>query len=747
MSLTFLTPLMLAGAALVAAPIILHLVMRQQPKHLIFPALQFIRQRSSSNRRKLKLRHLILLALRCAAIVFLALALARPSLQATGWLGDQEAPIAAAIVFDTSPRMQYRHQNQTRLEVAQEVAEKVLKQLPRESDVAVLDSRTLEAAFSIDAAVARQKITRLSITAAAQPLPELCSQGLRLVSESSRGRKEVYVFTDLGRQAWSAEAAARLREKLANKTDVALYIIDVGVEDPKDLSLGDLRPSAESLAKNSPLSLQTELVADGAVADDRGVAIYTIDPSSGELQLRSQSPAKATPEQPQPVDFQIDGLELGVHQGVVRIAGEDSLPSDDSRYFTVDVRPPWKVLVVAPKPVERRASLLTEPISPTPFRRTGQARFECDVIGFDELAAKSLDDYAAVCLLDPPPMTDAVWQSLAGFAERGGGVAIWLGRHAQPQGHTVDEFNTAASQAVMPGKISRIWHRQDAFLAPGDYQHPMLAKFRGITGGVPWEEFAVDSHWQLADFAAGVNPIMAYSNGQPAILEKSLGKGRVLVFTTPISDEVSDEPLWNTLAIGSEHWPYFMLVNEAMLYLVGSGEDRLNFWAGETAVVHLPENERQMIFSLRTPEGEEFPQSIDQKTGTITITTTGSVGNYLLRAGGTQGGVRRGFSVNVPAANTDLKRLSRDELTALLGDGKFRLSRGRDEIERNVNLDRTGREMYPLLIILVALLLGAEHLLANKFYRRDPQSEESTRKRVAELAAETAAERETVGAA
>ena len=620
-----------------AAPIILHLVMRQQPKHLVFPALQFLRQRSSSNRRKLKLRHLILLALRCAAIAFLALALARPSLQATGWLGDQEAPIAAAIVFDTSPRMQYRHQNQTRLEVAQEVAQRVLAQLPRESDVAVLDSRTLEAAFSVDAAVAKQKIVRLGITAAAQPLPELCSQALRLVSESNRGRKEVYVFTDLGRQAWSAEVAARLREKLADKTDIGLYLVDVGVEDPKDISLGDLRPSAESLAKNSPLSVQTELVADGAMGDDRSVAIYTVDPATGELQLRSQSSAKATPEQPQPVDFQLDGLDLGIHQGVVRIAGEDSLPADDSRYFTVDVRPPWKVLVVAPKPIERRASLLTEPISPTPFRRTGQARFECDVIGFDDLAGKSLDDYAAVCLLDPPRLADAVWQLLAGFAERGGGVSIWLGRNAQPQGHSVDEFNTAAAQAIMPGKLARIWHHQDAFLAPGDYQHPMLAKFRSVTGGVPWEEFTVDSHWQLADFNAGVNPVMSYSNSQPAILEKSLGKGRVLVFTTPISDEATTADLWNTLVVGSGHWPYFMLLNEAMLYLVGSGEDRLNFWAGETATVHLPENERQLIFSLRTPEGEEFPQSIDQKTGTITITTTNCVGNYQLRAGGTQG--------------------------------------------------------------------------------------------------------------
>src|SRR5437868_6686730 len=132
MSLTFLTPLMLVGALLVAAPIILHLVMRQQPKHLVFPALRFIRMRNDSNKRRLKLRHLLLLILRCAAIVFFALALARPSVQSAGFLGDQEAPVAAALVFDTSPRMQYRQQNQTRLEVAQDVANRVMTQLPPE---------------------------------------------------------------------------------------------------------------------------------------------------------------------------------------------------------------------------------------------------------------------------------------------------------------------------------------------------------------------------------------------------------------------------------------------------------------------------------------------------------------------------------------------------------------------------------------------------------------------------------------
>jgi len=748
MSLTFLTPLMLVGAVLVAAPIVLHLVMRQQPKHLMFPALRFIRQRNDANKRRLKLRHLLLLALRCGVIVLLALALARPSLQSAGLLGDQEAPVAAALVFDTSPRMQYRHQNQTRLQVAQEVAERVMTKLPPESDVAVIDSHTADASFSIDPTAAKQRVSRLNPNAAAQPLPSLCEEAVRLVGESTKGRKEIYVFTDLGRSAWSAESAARLQKKLAEKPDVALYVIDVGVENPQDLALGDLRLSADTLAKNTPLRLESDLAARGnAAQDDCSVALDLID-SANHPQRREQTAVKVSPDQPQPIDFQINGLEEGTHQGLVRIVGEDSLPADDARYFTVDVRPPWKVLAVAQSPAQRHAVFLTEALAPATFRRTGQARFDCDVISYTELANKRLDDYAAVCLLDPPPLADAVWQSLATYVDHGGGVAMWLGCNAEVKGAPSDSFNTPAAQKIMPGKLARVWRRQDAFLAPQDYQHPLLAKFRTVAGGVPWNAFNVWSHWQLTDLAEGVNTVVPYSNGQPALLERSVGKGRVLVFTTPISDDATDPDLWNLLPLGSEPWPFVMLSNEMMLYLVGSGEERLNYEAGETVTLHIPEAQRQLIFSLRSPDGEEFPQSVDQKTGSVVITATGPVGNYLLRSGGTEGGVRRGFSVNVPAESTDLARLSRDDLTGLLGKDRFRLSRGRDEIERDVNLGRTGRELYPLLIVLVAIALGMEHLLANKFYRREAQVDQNAAGKVAAaIVAESAKPRETVSAA
>jgi hypothetical protein len=729
MSLTFLTPLMLAGAALVAAPIILHLVMKQQPKHLFFPALRFVQLRNDKNKRSLKLRHLLLLLLRCGAIVLLALALARPTLQSSGLLGDQEAPIAAALVVDTSPRMQYKQQNQTRVEVAQDVAERVITQLPPESEVALIDSRTTNPAFSIDVAVARQRVSRLKAAASVRPLGELCADALRLVNESTKTRKEIYIFTDLSRTGWSGEAVKEFRKQLAAKPEIACYVIDVGVLDPKNVSIGDLRLSGESLAKNTTLRLESEVAATG-INDDETIAIDLID-AAGAPQRRDQSTVKATPEQQQSIEFQVAGLEQGTHQGVARILGEDGLPADDTRYFTIDVRTPWKVLVVAPRPVQEHAIFLTQAIAPTLFRKNGRALFECEVVSFEELQNKSLEDYGAVYLLDPPPLGDAVWQNLLTYTQRGGGVGICLGRNAQPKGRPVDDFNTSAALELLPGKLVRQWHRQDAFFAPSDYQHPMLTIFRSATGGVPWSDFPVYSHWQFGDLAQGVNTVVPLSNGEAALLERNVGKGRVAVLTTPISDllpstEVAlpeNEKMWNLLTIGSGPWPFMMLANGMSMYLVGSGEERFNYQAGETVVLRLPEEQRQMTFSLRTPEGEELPQSVDQKTGTITITTTTAVGNYMLRAGGSEKGVRRGFSINVPAADTDLTRLERDEFSELLGKDRFKLSRGRDEIERDVNLGRTGREMYPLLIFLVAIALGLESVLANKFYRRDAKAD------------------------
>ena len=72
MGLSFITPMLLGGAALMAVPIVLHLIMRRKPVPHDFPALRFLRDRAVANRRRLQVSHLFLLLLRMAALALLA---------------------------------------------------------------------------------------------------------------------------------------------------------------------------------------------------------------------------------------------------------------------------------------------------------------------------------------------------------------------------------------------------------------------------------------------------------------------------------------------------------------------------------------------------------------------------------------------------------------------------------------------------------------------------------------------------
>jgi len=171
----FVTPALLGGALLVAVPIVLHLVMRRQVRQLVFPALRFVQQRRSLNQHRLRLRHLLLLALRCAIIALLAFALARPMLRGSGVAGEEGRPIAAALVFDNSLRMDYLHENETRLDRARFLAAWLLEQLPADCPVAVVDRAMAYVSRDADRSAAELRVERLGETAAPHLPGPLCS--------------------------------------------------------------------------------------------------------------------------------------------------------------------------------------------------------------------------------------------------------------------------------------------------------------------------------------------------------------------------------------------------------------------------------------------------------------------------------------------------------------------------------------------------------------------------------------------
>ena len=708
--MTFLNASILAGTALVALPIVLHLIMRRKPRHLEFPALRFLEARRETNQRQLRLRHLLLLALRIAAILFLAVALARPSVKFSGALGSQKAPVAAALVFDTSMRMEYVYENQSRLEAAQDFGLWVLGQLPKKSEIAVLDARRGPATFQAHRGAARHRIEQLAPTAAAQPMVTVLEEAVRLLGTSKLAGREIYVFTDLARVSWPTETSAALQGLLASQPGIGIYVIDVGVPNPKNTSLSELRLSDQVISSKAPLTISTEVRHRGE-DDSRTVELYLENRKTGSVEKSRQQIVELSANGNQRLEFNIDLLDQGNHQGYVEIAGADALACDDRRYFTVEVKDAWNVLVVAPQPTDEHGQYLINALAPVRFRREGRAKFDCRLIEYGELGQQNLSDYAAVWLLDPPGLEAATWTKLEDYVRAGHGLAVCLGRNADK---SVEAFRTSAALAVLPGKIVRIARSPEGYLKPGLSQHPILDAFRGIDQTVPWELAPVRRYWQLKDRADDASLIAPFSDGGPAILERPLGTGRVVVMTTPISDLPRDEP-WNDLP---KEWPFVILVNKGLgPYLVGSLDQTLNYSAGETVVLQLDPQHMHRSYAMNAPGDFEVRLTPDLAQNTLIITSTDAIGNYRVSAGGTEDAYRSGFSVNLASEQTDLTRTDEERLQTVFGETPFRMARQRSELEGNVSRGRVGRELFPALILLLATVLAAEHVLANRFYR------------------------------
>ena len=782
--MAFVNLSLLVGGVLTVIPVVLHLVLRQQPKRVLFPALRFLKERHESNRRELHLRHWLLLLLRCALIAIGALAFARPSVASavlgnwlivsvlvglTGfaallavvagfrklgkWLigglafvaaglfcasvvlaigtltrgtsvvtGDQQAPIAAAVVVDTSPRMAYRFHNQTRLELAQETGLWLLKQFPADSAVAVLESRPAPPFFAVDFAAAKSMLERLRITGVPDVLPDVVGKGIELVAASENARREVYVFTDLTQAAWPDDASQRLKSQLEQHPEVSLYIIDVGAAQPRNVSLGELQLSGQTLVKSSELVLATDVVSEGFSGDvSAEFLIEQPDPTRPILvdgkpllpvaHVRDRRTVSLTAGAAQRVEFRVRGWESGTQQGILRLTMDDGLPQDNIRYFAVEVRDAWPILLVAPPQVN--TTLMLETLAPFEQRESGTARFDCQEIAQGDLANHNLAAHAVVCLLNPQRLPPAQWEQLGEYVDQGGNLAIFLGHNAQGS----KSFNEPAAQRLLGGKLLRVWRasERELFLSPQRFDHPAVAIFREQSSSVPWQELPVFFHWVMEEGENG-STIVPYSNGKPALLERQIGKGRVLIATTPWSEESRPvgRSTWNELLTGENAWPSFVIINELMRYLVSGGESRLNYHTGETAtVVNEPgrDPDRYQLF----PPSED-PQEVVSRAGRLSIAFTEQPGAYRLK--GQHGGpVVRGFAVNLPPDTSRLTRWPREKFDELLGPGRFRFARNRDEIVLEVGEARAGREFYPYLLIIFAVVFGLEQALANRFYR------------------------------
>ncbi|MEC9094170.1 MAG: hypothetical protein VX438_15785, partial [Planctomycetota bacterium] len=660
--------------------------------------------------------------------------------------GNDQAPVSAVVLIDTSPRMLYQvareveqgvWESKTRLQESQEIADWLVRELPEASEVAVADATASELFFSVDIAAAAKRVSTLQISYQPETLVErIESSVLFLDAQTPSGRKprEIYVFTDRSLGSWNSKRQKELRMILSERSDLSLYLVDVSVENPTNYQMDDLELSAETIAVGGSVQVKARVLRLGP-AGERPVHLYLdqVEPGKpvyldGETVLPQQRLIRVAAlafdeNKTQQVGFTINKLGAGIHHGMIRVEGDDSLSVDNQRYFTIEVNEPQTALLVRPSSGDGDKTPVVSGhvevvLAPSEMVDSGQNRFEVTTVDQANLLGKNLSQYSSIYLLDPEGLNPVEWKQLNKYVAAGGGLALFLGENAKFNLGPDPRFRSPEASKILGGKLGEVWTPTEAFISISDYSHPVVQGFRRYATDDVWRDFPVYQHWglELLEEDSSSQILARFSNGQPAIVARTLGEGTVVVVTTPLTEpgQIVGRNRWNDLTTG-EWWPSAMLIDKLADFLTASHSLRLNYSVGGNVVLKEPAVngwDRYLMFSPR----EEAPTEVANENDEIRYRFTDSVGHYRMKPIG-RVGHRKGFSVNIGRGQTDLQQVSDSVLDSVIGENRYEIAKSKADIVRQQSHVREGKKFFPLLISMFGIILLMEFVMSNRFYR------------------------------
>ncbi len=729
-----------AGAALAAIPVIIHLTMRQTPKRIVFPALRLLQERQKRSTKRLRVKNWLLLLARMAVVALMALALARPTINAKVPLGDGEVPSAVALVVDTSLSMGYIDRGESRLDEAKKLGEQILQRLPESSEVYVIESVepvAPDTPFSPSAAQAR--LQSIKLQPVARPL-NLAIEAAYQALEKSRedlARLEVYVLTDLARSAWDqgSPLTGRLESVEEAGRSIATYVIRLAADEISDAAIVGLEARPETADPEGRRSFEVvATVANTGPASTR-LLEFIVRSEEGEDRKRDQREVQLPENGQVEVTFKTpSSLEPGFHQASVLLDGEDPLEIDNQRFVTFESSRALDALILYERDPDNPefpsidASFVASAVDPEGSGISNRVQTRAtDQIG--DRFTFDLNQFDAIFLNNVGKLSDQAWNQLAEYLKTGGGIVIGLGRNSTPE-----HYNTAAAQQVVPGTVGEPISPEGAttFAEITDAAHPLFSPYA--------EAFQTDLASRPVKTYRSFEPseelrvqtLVRFGDGAPAFLESIQSGdrlGRVLLWTTPLSRRPlpSDPDAWNEFpSVRSDYsgWSFVVLMIRSVPYLSGASSSLVNFEAGASVLLTFDQTQRPGSYFLQAPrKGLSLPINPDRGQ-TEQLLDAPEIGHYQIREEGSLdaeegNGIYFGFSINPAPGESDFNPIDEEQLDRLFGEeeGVYALVDSPNEIERVQSGVRVGREVFPWLILLILVLLTAENYLANRFYR------------------------------
>ncbi|MGZ3457116.1 MAG: BatA domain-containing protein [Archangium sp.] len=700
--MTFAHPWMLLGTLGALIPLLVHLFDRRRPRPHPFGPLAFVLRSQKRTASRLKLKRLLLYALRTLILLALPVALARPELREDSKAAAvAKGPAATAIVLDASLSMRWSD-GTSLFERGRDLARGALADLRPEEPATVLvctGSPQPPASPGFERSKLRQAIDEAQPTYAGADLSRCLEMAARSLEESPMAGKRLVVVSDLTAGSMRLEAPPPTVKGPTGepvRPEVVLRDAAKGKSALPNHALVDLK--VEPALQAGPRAFQFTFTVKNfgeAPLKDIEAAVRVGDTTLGKGFV--DVPANGTAQKSLTVRFQQGGTVVG--QGTLT---PDGLAEDDRRAFVLAVPRPLKALVVngAPNATRYRdeaffiEAALSAPGSPVQVAvRDAEAGWREDLANYD-----------LVYLLNVAAPDEAEAAKLRAFVENGGGLFVSMGDHVDPEA-----YNTRLG-ALLPRHLRLVRTSVDrddpnaedkaAKLAQVKLESPLFAPFTGRA-----EEGLIGAHFYRymlleadgSGAAQGASQVLAtYEDGAPAVAVARRGKGRVALFTSTVDRDWSDFPIRTS---------FLPLMQRFAAYLTGSLEEReeQKVRVGETLALR-PEG-GQAVSAVKAPDGSDVPRK-PQPDGTLLVGPVEQPGTFSVLGGDGKPVPALAFAATLDPAESDLSRLPQDALAAHFGEETVKAS--------NADAERPPVPLWTWLIVAAALAFFFEGTLLRK---------------------------------
>src|SRR6185503_17690484 len=628
--MSFLAPAFLAALAAIGIPVVIHLINRERKVVVEFPSLMFLQRIPYRSVRRQKIRHLLLLALRCLAVALLVAAFARPFFQrrttAIGATGAREV----VILLDRSASMAYGG----RWDKAKAAAHKVIGGLGA-SDRATLVLFASDAAVASDPMATPDRVNA-SINAAKLgaeatrygPALKLAS---KIVGASTLPRREVVLISDYQKIGWANH------NEVTFPKGTVVTPIDLGGAASSDVAVSQVTTDRDSTGERDHVTVAARLINTGRVAKNIQA---TLSIGGRDVQTKSVSVAATGAQQ---VAFAPIAVPNAATKGSVRIT-PDSLQQDDVLAFTIAPDAAVSVLLVEPATPRENQSLFVSralAIGDRPSFRVTEKRI-------NELTPRDFDGRALVVLDEVAPPNGDAGERLRAALDGGTGLVVVPGALAV-------ETWPADWRGVLPATVGKIVDRtSDAggSLSSIDYAYPTFEVFNAPRSG----DFSTAKFYRYRSLTPQPGSVVGarFDDGSPAIVERTQGSGKVVLWASSL------DAYWTNLPMQPVFLPF---VHQLGKHVGRYADPRPWFVAGDVLDLSRHGELTAQFASSAQDTAQlvlEAPSGARERVttaGANHLITLREQGFYELRGQDTPVGSGRPIAVNVDPTESDLSHL------------------------------------------------------------------------------------------